>query len=222
MMASVTPDDVRRALAHSVELPYDPRAVLVPGAREAAVLVPLGLDGPEPVVHLVVRADGLRDHAGEVGFPGGKIEPGETAVEALYREAEEEVGLGRSELELLGALSPTPVVTGKFLLLPTVGAVRAPPRITSTEHASIHVLPLGPWLDGSRTVEVTRSPWRGVDLAIPHFPVADRVMYGASAVILFELLSRLSAGALKTRLVAEKPWGDRYRADEADALARRP
>jgi 8-oxo-dGTP pyrophosphatase MutT (NUDIX family) len=216
----VTPDDVRRALEIHVEPAYDPRAALVPGARDAAVLVPLTFDEGTPLVHLVVRSDALRDHAGEVGFPGGKIEPGETATDALLREAEEEVGIRRADLELLGSLSPTPVVTGRFLLLPTVAALHAEPRITSTEHASIHAVPLAPWLDGASVVDVTRSPWRGIDVVIPHFPVGDRVMYGASAIILFELLARLSGGRLRTRLVHDKPWGDRYRADEEDALLR--
>lgn len=216
----LTPEDVRRALATPLELPYDPRSILVPGAREAAVLVPLTFDPRGATVHLVVRAEGLRDHAGEVGFPGGKLEPGESVTAALVREAEEEVGLTREDLDLLGALSPTPVVTGRFLLLPWVAALRVAPRITSSEHAAIHAVPLSRWLDDAEPIDVTRSPWRGADFRIPHFTIGDRVMYGASAIILFELLSRLSKRTLETRLVEAKPWGDRYRADEEDALTR--
>ena len=147
----MSPDDVRAKLASGASFLDDPRSVLRPDARDAAILVPL-LFAPEGVcTYVLVRASGLRDHAGEVSFPGGKVEPGESIEEAALREAEEEVGLAREDIELLGVLSPTPVVTRRFLLHPRVAAVRVPPRITSTKRRLPHSGSPGRWVRRGRS-----------------------------------------------------------------------
>jgi len=206
----VTPEDVRERLASGASFLGDPRSVLAPDARDAAIVVPLHFDGAALTTYVLVRAGGLRDHAGEVSFPGGKVEPGESFEAAALREAEEEVGLGAEDVEVLGALSPTPVVTRRFLLHPLVVAVRRPPRITSSEHVELHAVPLARWLEDGEVIAVTRSEWSGQELLLPHFPVATHVLYGASALIFFELLARLSGGGLTTQVVEERPWGTRY------------
>jgi len=216
----LAPDDVRVALLRRPTPPFDVRSLLGPGARDAVVLVPLSFEGPWPAVHVLVRSSELRDHAGEVSFPGGKIEPGEAPLEALLREAEEEVGLSASEIHVLGELSSVPVVTGRFLIHPYVAQVHARPRITSSEHAVSYEVPLARWLRDGEVIDVTSAPWRGLPLLVPHFPIGAHVMYGASAVVLFDLLSRLSPAPLATRVVADKPWGDRYAADEQARLLR--
>ena len=187
---------------------------LGPNARDAVVLVPLELRGSDILAYAFVRAAGLRDHAGEVSFPGGKVEPGETFEAAVLREVEEEAGLQPADLDILGQLSPVPVVTGRFLIHPFVASVTRRPRITSHEHAELLEVRLSRWLQEGEVIDAAEAPWRGLPLVVPHFTLGERVLYGASAVILFELLSRLAGRPLTTRLVKDKPWGRRYEREE--------
>jgi len=210
----VRPDDVRRALSERRAQSYDPRSLLLPDARDAAVLVALRFGERGPTAYVVERSSAMRDHAGELGFFGGKVDEGETAEEAALREAFEEAGLERGEVELLGELSPTPVITRKYLLHPFVAALGAEPRLASSEHVALYEVELWPWLEGAEVIPLAPSLWRGLELSVPHFTIAGRIMYGASAVILFELLSRLAGERLRTELVKERPWGKRYEAEE--------
>lgn len=184
-----------------------------PDARPSGVLVPLMFrPGAWPVAYVVVRAGHLRDHAGEIGFPGGKQEAGETLEETALREAHEEVGL--SEVEVLGELSPMPVVTGRFVLHPVVGRIHAPPRITSPEIAEIVAVALDRWLVGAERIPATGSLLFGDQVLVPHFALGERVLYGASAVVFYELLARLAGRHLPMDVVDARPWGDRYRDSE--------
>src|SRR2546426_10766459 len=76
-----------------------------PGNTAAAVLVPLFLDGDELHAVFTKRRDDLRRHAGEISFPGGRQDPDEDLRVTALREAEEEIGLPRDDVELIGALS---------------------------------------------------------------------------------------------------------------------
>src|SRR5688572_23584333 len=89
-------------------------AIEVPGRTAAAVLVPLYLDRGELHAVFTKRRADLRRHAGEISFPGGRRDAGDaTLVATALREAEEEIGLAREQVELAGALPPTPtIVTG--------------------------------------------------------------------------------------------------------------
>ena len=94
----------------------------------AAVLVAI-TDRPSPGVILTLRHAEMRTHAGQVAFPGGRIDDGETPREAALREAEEELALDRAHVRLLGEADPYRTVTG-FAVTPVVGIV--PPDLTLT------------------------------------------------------------------------------------------
>jgi 8-oxo-dGTP pyrophosphatase MutT (NUDIX family) len=166
---------------------------------------------------VVLRGSHLQDHAGEVGFPGGKPDPGDADLEATaLRELFEEVGVPPEEVEVLGQLRPMPVITGRYLIHPFVGALRpgAAPRVASPEIARVIALPLLPLITGEAPMEAIRGEWEGVTVFAPHFPLDGCVLYGASAYILYELLSRLAASLGRTlpapRVQSDPPWGDRY------------
>ncbi len=169
----------------------------LPGRRNhlrAGVLVPLewGPAGPEVVATL--RAPRLRQHAGEVAFPGGKPEPGDRDLEhTALREAEEEVGLDPSRVRVLGRLSAMPLFTSDFRLVPTVAEIAPGPLVPQPgEVAAVLRLSLAdvigaPGLDG--------VPWTWRDEAgiSPVFELDGHIMYGATAHTLLELLQVVAA-----------------------------
>jgi 8-oxo-dGTP pyrophosphatase MutT (NUDIX family) len=201
----------RRAVADLAHGPID-----VSRARAAGVAIPVALE-PEPRVYFIVRGATLTDHAGEVSFPGGKPEPGDLDLRATAaREMEEEVAVRRDQFTWAGALSPCPVITGRFLIHPFVAVLQegAEPRPASSEVARILSLPLLPLLTGELPTYAVKRLWDGVEVTAPHFPVEDKVLYGASAYIFFELLAKLTL-ELGLDLPAfhfqdEPPWGTRY------------
>lgn len=204
---------MRQALALPSPLPA-PRSH--PEARPAAVVVPIRF-GPLPAVIAVVRSEELRDHPGEVGFPGGKLEPADSDLRAAaFREANEEVALARDDLEELGTLSPIPVVTGRYLIHPFVAAVTpdAEPYVASGELSRVVELPLAAWITGERRHGAVQTEWRGRRWLLPHFEVSDRVLYGASACIFYELLLKLSSvlgiEMPEPDVQEDFPWGSRY------------
>lgn len=209
-------DLLRQALADPFPLPQLGTAIDASNAKPAAVVVPVRLD-LEPAAFVVLRGSHLKDHGGEVGFPGGKPDAGDTDLAATaLRELEEEVGVRANEIDLVGQLMPMAVITGRYLIHPFVGVLRpgAAPRVASPEIARILELPLLPLLRGERPIAAVRGEWLGVTIFAPHFPLDGAVLYGASAYIFYELLSRLAARlglTLPTPEVQEiPPWGDRY------------
>lgn len=182
----------------------------------ASVLVAVDADAS---VIAVLRARTVREHAGEVAFPGGKVDAADVdMLHTALREADEEIGLAPGDVEFLGRLSPIPVITGRYLIHPHVAIARegARPRVASVaEIAAVLHVPLVPLLTGERRYEAVAATHAGRPYTIPHFPLGEsHTMYGASAFILYDLLRRLALAqniplpppVLRTDL----PWGDRY------------
>ncbi len=119
--------DVRSALRDALE--SDPRPRPRDGDRLAAVLAPL-VEHPEPALVFTRRAADLSRHAGEISFPGGLQDPGETLIETALRESREEIDLDPAVVEIVGALPPVPVRVSSILVVPFVGMMRTPPALT--------------------------------------------------------------------------------------------
>lgn len=107
------------------EIPTTPmRPPFVTTRRDAAVLVPLFVDEQgETSVLLTRRSGGLRNHRGEVSFPGGRIDEGESAIDAALRETHEEVNLHPSNVRIVGRLEPLTTVVSSSKITPYVGVV---------------------------------------------------------------------------------------------------
>lgn len=99
---------------------------------DAAVLIAI-IERPEPGVILTVRREHLRTHAGQIAFPGGRIDPGEAAVEAALREAHEEILLHPSKVDIVGAIEPYRTVTG-YVVTPVIGVIPSDLPLQPHEH----------------------------------------------------------------------------------------
>jgi 8-oxo-dGTP pyrophosphatase MutT (NUDIX family) len=165
----------------------------VHGRTDAAVLVPLFIhdDG----IHAVFtrRRDDLRRHAGEISFPGGRAddEDADLTVTAL-REAHEEIGLDPDDVELVGALQPTPTIATGYAVYPFVGLIEPGQEWTLSAREVAQVLELR--LDDLRAgYERQRLLRRGVPFRTDTFVVGEDLIWGATARILQDLLDRVEA-----------------------------
>ncbi len=163
-----------------------------PGSTEAAVLVPL-IPAPQGLVAVFTerRAD-LRRHAGEISIPGGRQDfPDEDLRETALREAQEEIGLARTEVELAGALPPVGTFVTGYRVHPFVGVV-APGRswtLQETEVEQVLELSLADLVAG---YEMQRLWRRGVPIKTPTYTVDGHLVWGATARIVQTLLERLT------------------------------
>jgi 8-oxo-dGTP pyrophosphatase MutT (NUDIX family) len=177
---------------HSLDPDGD--AVAPPGPhRRAAVLVPIVSRGRGLFVLLTKRALHLRDHSGQIAFPGGKIDPADPSpLAAALREAEEEIGLKPSTVRLLGYLDPYLSATG-FLVTPVIGLVEGAPALAPNpgEVAEIFEVPLAHLMDPARYALKSR-PWQGRIRYFYAIAFGEKLIWGVTAGILHNLYERLS------------------------------
>ena len=173
--------------------PARPLAPTFPDARPSAVLVALA-DGPHGAeVLLTRRSEHLRNHKGEISFPGGRMDPGETPIDTALREADEEVGLDPAEVVVLGELSHLSTVVSRSYIVPIVG--RLPGRLelepASREVERVLWVPLAELVrpDTYRAERWGRQP---IDRELFFFELDDETIWGATAAILVDLLRRLA------------------------------
>ena len=171
----------------------NPGTVPDPPLIPAAVLVPLVDRRRGLTVLLTERTEHLADHAGQISFPGGHIEAGDLSPEdAALRETEEETGLSRRLVEVLGRLDTYITRTG-FTVTPVV-AIAAPPlglNPDPREVAAVFEVPLAFFLDAANHQRCTR-PFRGYVRQFYAMPYGDRYIWGATAGMLVNLYERLT------------------------------
>lgn len=179
---SLTVERVRERLSQA-----EPVRMEIPGFRRAAVLVPvLEVQGGLELL-FTVRASTLSNHAGQIAFPGGRLEDGEALVEAAVRETEEEVGLRVPPGAVLGSLSDHPS-PARYVATPVVAAVSWPQALRLNEHevADAFTVPLEDLASMTPTSEVREL--RDYRRRIYAYRWRDRVIWGFTGNVVKNLL----------------------------------
>jgi 8-oxo-dGTP pyrophosphatase MutT (NUDIX family) len=159
--------------------------------RPAAVLIPV-VDHAEPTVLLTQRSAHLKEHSGQIAFPGGKIDATDKSPrDAALREAEEEIGLDRSFVDPIGYLDVYGTGFG-FRILPTVARVKPGFRLTinHSEVDDAFEVPLS-FLMNPANHQVHSKEFRGMERSYYAMPFAERFIWGATAGILRVLYERI-------------------------------
>jgi 8-oxo-dGTP pyrophosphatase MutT (NUDIX family) len=163
--------------------PTDPR-------HDAAVLVAV-TERPEPGVILTVRREHMRAHAGQVAFPGGRLDPGEDHVAAALREAWEEVALDPQQVRVLGRADPYRTVTG-YRVVPIVGVI--PPNLGLAPHeeevAGLFEAPLSFLLDPANHRRMS-AEFQGQQRQYWQIDWQDQRIWGATAAMIVNLARRM-------------------------------
>lgn len=175
---------------HEGNIGFDPP----PKLRDAAVLVPLVSRDDSLSVLLTQRTAHLAAHAGQISFPGGGVEEGDAAAEdTALRETEEEVGLDRRHVDVIGRLDTYVTGTG-FRITPVVALIRAPFTLSPDpyEVAEVFEVPLNFILDPTRRERRTVE-YKGKPRHFWAFPYGERFIWGATAGMLVNLCDVLDA-----------------------------
>jgi 8-oxo-dGTP pyrophosphatase MutT (NUDIX family) len=160
------------------------------GRTDAAVLVPMHGWPNNPGLVFTERRSDLSRHAGEISFPGGRRDQDEELLDTALREAEEEIGLSRTNVEIVGALPPIGTFVTNYKVHPFVGLIEEGMRFepNPTEVESVLVASLDDLVAGYEKRRLVR---RGVPIKTDTYLVADKLIWGATARILRDLFRHL-------------------------------
>jgi 8-oxo-dGTP pyrophosphatase MutT (NUDIX family) len=167
-----------------------------PGDRLAAVLAPV-VESPDLSLIFTVRSDALSRHPGEVSFPGGLVDEGESLADAARREAFEEIGLDFSLPRLVGALPAVHTYVSAILVVPFVGLLGSAPDLFAAEAEIKEIIRVDLALLATmeEPMELPRGDgtrWKGWA-----YPVDDHMIWGATGLMVHSFLEVLRA---------EAPW----------------
>jgi 8-oxo-dGTP pyrophosphatase MutT (NUDIX family) len=182
---------IAQALRNHSALPYSEKEIPAGYAlRPASVLVPLVRQSRTWYLLYTRRADGVGHHKGQVSFPGGASELGESAEQTALREADEEIGIRPTDIRILGRL-PQIVTISDYLVTPMVGVIAWPYafRVYAPEVARVFVLPLS-WLANQNNYMMFTRAETGRHI-ITYQPYDGELLWGATAHITVEFLKIL-------------------------------
>ncbi len=194
---SAIADRLRMAFAasegRSIDIVEDDRVAGLPldDFVPAAVLVPV-IDAPEPRLLLTVRHAGMRKHAGQVAFPGGRIDPDdESPIDAALREATEEIGLPRNRVDVIGAVPPYKTGTA-YLITPVLAVI--PDGLVMVPHeaevSDIFEVPLAHALSPANHLRKS-AVFQGTERHFYEIPWEGYRIWGVTAALIVNLSRRL-------------------------------
>ena len=162
------------------------------GRTDSAVLVPLYLDDDgAPHAVFTKRREDMRRHAGEISFPGGRRDDEDAdLIETALREAEEEIGLSREHVDLVGALEPTPTFVTDYAIYPFVGII-ASGHEWEIQPREVDVVLEFKLADIRAGYARRRLVRRGIPFRTDTYCVQDELIWGATARIVADLLARV-------------------------------
>ena len=183
-------------MAPSPRLGWDPLE-FPEGARAGAALVLVYAHDTSFHIALTVRGSGLRNHTGQVSLPGGGVDEGETIEAAAVREAEEEIGVARASIQLLGRLTPLHIPVSGFLLHPVVGYLPERPVFQRAEWEVARIIePTLSQLRDPATVKRERrtrvAAGEIVEIDVPFYDIEQEKVWGATAMVLAEFCAILA------------------------------
>ena len=215
--------ELEALVRRGIDWRVDPaRSLPRPGAgRPAAVLVLFGVldarpaDATDPAVArdldvlLQRRASTLGHHAGQVSFPGGRVEPGDASPEAAaVREAVEETGLDASGVDVLGTLPPLALPVSDHLVTPVPAWWSRPSEVAAVDHAEtvdVFRVPVADLVDPAHRASVVHDRG-GVRVRTPAFEVAGVLVWGFTAIVLGRMLDELGWSVPWDRSRTVDPW----------------
>ena len=166
----------------SIELPFS-----INNSTPAAVLILLYLEDNEIYFFLTKRTDELKHHKGQISFPGGTQEGNEKLIDTALRETQEEIGINKTSISIIGTITPLFVPVTGFMIYPFIGYSlnKLDPKPDPVEVATIFSVNISDLLNKENRTTEQRNI-RGYDVQVPYFKLNDYQVWGATSMILSE------------------------------------
>lgn len=187
--------DAQLRMAPTPRVGWDPLKI-PEGTRDGAALILIYPHNDTIHLPLTVRGSGLRNHTGQVSLPGGRVDDGESIEACALREADEEIGVARDSVQVLGRLTPLHIPVSRFLLHPVVGFVPARPSFNRAEWEVARIIEPSLWQlrdPGTvrREVQTRSYGHQHIEVDVPFFDIESEKVWGATAMVLAEFCAIL-------------------------------